>query len=179
MFFQNPEQILLQYFWGAFLGSLASFWFYILGQYLNRNLPKWFQNLKLKKYTKKMINKFYRILILRDKKDDAIYYDLIEIFRLTKIEKILKGSVLSTGDMIVFNSSLWEIVIVNKLDICRFTIKDKESNYYSFETDIINDEYRLSPTLANFIKFLEERCKKSKIKLNITKEIKLARSNLS
>lgn len=126
-----------------------------------------------------MINRFYRILILRDKKDDTIYYDLIEIFRLTKIEKILKGSVLNTGDTITFNSSLWEIVIVNKLDVCRFTIKDKESNYYSFETDIINDEYRLIPTLANFIKFLEERCKKSKIKLNITNEIKLARSNLS
>jgi hypothetical protein len=169
---------LLQYFWGAFLGSLASFWFYILGQYLNRNLPKWFQNLKLKKYTKKMINEFYRILILRDKMDDAIYYDLIEIFQLTKIDEILKGSVLSTGDTLNFNSSLWEIVIVNKLDVCRFTIKDKERNYYSFKTDIKNDEYRFNSTLANFIKFLEERCKKSKIKLNITKEIKLARRNL-
>ena len=98
--------------------------------------------------------------------DDAIYYDLIEIFQLTKIDEILKGSVLSTGDTLNFNSSLWEIVIVNKLDVCRFTIKDKERNYYSFKTDIKNDEYRFNSTLANFIKFLEERCKKSKIKLN-------------
>lgn len=157
-------------FSGAFWGAFFSFCFFILGS----NLPKLIKWISLKFRTKKKINRLYQLLLL-ERNSSTFFFDLIEIFTFESIAEILKGSVLTTGDHLQFESRSWLVIIKNKIFETRLSIKDINSLMYNLDSN--NNDINIE-VLLGFIQYLELRCKQEKIKLKMTEKLQKAKQKL-
>lgn len=162
-------------FLGAFLGSFVAFCFYLLGQFIIRTIPNWHQKRKLKRNLTKIVNHFYRLILLRNQ-IESIFYDLMEIFRTGMLDTILKGDTSSSIGAIDFRNNLYEIVIIIKGFESRFTIKNLENQYYVLRVN--REDSNEIEILVDFIQFFEGNCFDLGIKLNLTEEMNIARNNL-
>ncbi len=98
------------------------------------------------------------------------------IFRTRKLDYLLKGETMSTGNGIEFNSNLYQIIIVIQDIETRFTIRNQERQYYVYDRNR-NDRNELG-ILAEFLKFFEKNCSKSEIKLKLSEEMRIEREKL-
>ena len=160
-------------FWGAFFGSFISFCFYLLSQFLVRFFPSWYKKLKDKRYVMKCLNNLYALLILRN--NNNFFYNLIQLFRLEIVEKILKGNTSFYGNQIQFVNSKWEIFILNNIFQTRFTIKNIENQFYVY--DINNREQNIT-ILNDFLEDFEKNCQEFKIDLKLSKDLKFKREEI-
>lgn len=120
------------------------------------------------------MNELYRLLLLRGD-PNTFFFDLIKIFTFGSISKILKGSVLTTGDHLQFESSSWLVLIKNKIIETRLSITDINNLMYCLDS---NKEEINIEVLLGFIQYLELRCKQEKIKLRTNKALNDAKEVL-
>ena len=97
------------------------------------------------------------------------------IFTFESIAEILKGSILTTGDHLQFESRSWLIIIKNKIFETRLSIKDINSLMYNLDSN--NKDINIE-VLLGFIQYLEIRCKQEDIKLKMTEKLQKAKQKL-